>query len=113
LTAEFSQAIDEQLKQHNLSKAVFDRLDRITNLCDRISFDFCFDEPASGSVSVFPRNDDETEISVQYQVEDGHISATPWPFSVDTYEGYLIAYKLDGYPERLDPVILPYTLQRK
>ena len=38
MTAEFSEAIDEQLKAHNLSKEIFDRMDRITELTDNISF---------------------------------------------------------------------------
>ena len=113
MTAEFSQAIDGQLKQHNLSRPLFDRTDRITNLCDKISFDFCMDVPDSGEVSIFPRNDEDAEIPVQHHVEDGMIHVNPWPFSVDAYEGYLIAYRSDGYPERLDPFILPYRLQRQ
>lgn len=113
MAAEFSRVIDEQLKQHNLSREVFDRADRITNLCDKISFDFCMDLPASGEVSVFPRNDGEKEITVRYRVEAGTIQISPWPLSVDRYEGFLIAYQLDGYPERLDPVILPFLLERK
>lgn len=113
MAVEFSQAIDERLKQYNLSKALFDRMDRITDLCDRISFDFCFDVPGSGAVSIFPWNEENTEVLVQYHVEEGVISVAPWPFSVDSHEGYLIAYSLDGYPDRLDPFILPYRLQRK
>jgi hypothetical protein len=113
MTAEFSKIIDEQLKQHNLSKELFDRLDRITNFCDSISFDFCMDIPDSGEVPIFPRNGQDMEVSVQYSVEDAVINVAPWPFSVDHHEGYLIAYQLDGYPERLDPLILPYRLQRK
>jgi hypothetical protein len=113
LAAEFSGVIDEQLEKHNLSKGLFDRIDRITHLCDKISFDFCFDVPASGAVAVYPRNAEDTEVTVEYRVEDGLISATPWPFSVDSYEGYLVAYQAEGYPELLDPVILPYTLKRK
>lgn len=113
LTVEFSQAIDEYLDQHNLSQTLFERMDRITDLLDRLSFEFCFDAPASGSISLFPRNDGDTEINVQYHVEDGEINVTPWPFSVDEHKGYLVAYQMDGYPERLDPVILPYLLKRK
>ncbi len=113
LTVEFSQAIDSYLDQHNLSKTLFDRMDRITDLLDRLSFEFCFDAPASGSISIFPRNGEETEVNVQYHVEDGEINVTPWPFSVDEHRGYLVAYQMDGYPERLDPVILPYLLKRK
>ena len=113
LTVEFSQSIDSYLDQHNLSKTLFDRMDRITDLLDRLSFEFCFDAPASGSIFIFPRNDEDTEINVQYHVEDGEINITPWPFSVDEHRGYLVAYQMDGYPERLDPVILPYLLKRK
>ena len=113
LTVEFSQAIDEYLDQHHLSKTLFDRMDRITDLLDRLSFEFCFDAPASGSISIFPRNREDTEVNVQYHVEDGEIHTTPWPFSVDEHNGYLVAYQMNGYPERLDPVILPYLLKRK
>ena len=112
MAAEFSEVIDAQLEQHSLTKEIFDRIDRITNLCDKISFDLCFDVPASGSVSVFPRNNEDAEVSIQYQVKDGVIHVTPWPFSVTNYEGYLIAYRLEVYPEQLDPVILPFQLQR-
>ena len=111
LHAEFSAALDEHLKVHNLSKELFERIDRITNLCDSISFSFCFGVPASGEISIFPRTDDDKEITVKYHVEDGVLSANPWPFSVDEHQGYLVAYKLDGYPEQLDPVILPFVLR--
>jgi hypothetical protein len=110
---DFSQALDEHLKRNNLSKKLFDRMDRITDLLDRLSFEFCFDAPASGSISIFPRNGEETEVTVQYHVENGEINVSPWPFSVDEHQGYLVAYQTDGYPERLDPVILPFRLKRK
>ena len=113
LTAEFSQAIKEQLQAHNLSKKIFERMDRITELTDNISFLFCFDVPDSGTVSIFPRNNSDTEIPVQYHVSDGRIHVEPWPFSVDQFEGYIFAYLLDGYPARLDPFILTYQLERK
>ena len=112
LTEDFSIAIDEHLKKHNLSQTLFNRIDRITDLCDSLSFSFCFDVPASGKISIFPRNDEDTEVIVKYHVENGLISANPWPFSVGSYEGYLVAYKLNGYPETLDPVILTYTLKK-
>ena len=113
LTAEFSQAIKEQLQAHNLSKIIFERMDRITELTDNISFLFCVDVPDSGAVSIFPRNNADTEVQVQYHVADGLIHVAPWPFSVDKFEGYIFAYHLDGYPARLDPFILTYQLERK
>lgn len=113
LTEEFSVALDQHLKEHGLSKELFDRLDRITDLCDSLSFSFCFDAPASGKNSVFPRNGENTEVTIKYHVEEGLISASPWPFSVDRYKGYLVAYKADGYPEQLDPVIMPFWVKRE
>jgi len=109
---EFSLAIEEQLMRNHLSKGLFDRIDRITDLCDRISFAFCFDVPHAGEVPVFPRNHANTEVAVQYRVEAGTINATPWPFSVDRYEGFLTAYRADGYPGRPDPVILNFDLRK-
>lgn len=113
MAAEFSQAIDDQIKSHSLSKEVFDRLDRVTELTDNISFAFCFDSPDSSEVSIFPQNGEDTEIPIRYSVQNGTIHVSPWPFSVDTYDGYIFAYRMDGYPERLDPFILPYRLERK
>jgi hypothetical protein len=112
MAAEFSRAIDKHLKKHNLSRELFDRMDRITDLTDRISFEFCFGAPALGSVAVFPCNDEDREVAIEFRVEEGVISATPWPFSVDEYTGYIYAYPLDGYPERPDPFILRYQLKR-
>ena len=111
MTAEFSQVIDKQLEQYSLSKEVFDRTDCITNLCDKVSFDFCMDAPESDRVSIYPRNSGDEEVLVQYHVETGVIHVIPWPFSVTNYEGYLIAYRSHGYPEKLDPIIVPYRLE--
>lgn len=113
LAAEFSRSIDDQLKEYVLSESLFDRMDRITDLLDQISFRFCFDVPASGEVSIFPRNGGEAEVPVRFEVADGVIHVDPWPFSVDQHQGYLVAYHLDEYPEKLDPFILPYHLQKK
>lgn len=112
LYTDFAKGIDEQLQRHNLSRTLFDRIDRITDLLDTLSFELCFDVPTSGSVTIFARNDEDREVSIEYHVENGEINVSPWPFSVDEYRGYLIAYHMQGYPERLDPVILPYHLKR-
>ena len=113
LYAEFQQGVENHLQRHNLSHTLFDRMDRITDLLDRLSFELCFDVPASGSIAIFPRNDEDKEVTVEYHVENGEINVTPWPFSVDDHRGYLVAYQTNGYPERLDPVILHYHLKRK
>jgi hypothetical protein len=110
--AEMAQAIHEQLQQHNLAAATFDRIDRITNLCDRIAFDVCFEAPAEGEVRIFPSNDRDEEIVVRYRTMEGAIQVAPWPFAVDSHTGYLVGYQLDGYPTLLEPLLLTYQLAR-
>lgn len=113
LTAEFEHAISGILQQFGFSAELFARIDRITDLCDSVSFDFCFDKPANGNVTVFPRNAKSTEISIDYSVGQGIIRMNPWPFSVTYYQGYIISYQQVGYPDRLDPVVLPWELFRE
>jgi hypothetical protein len=112
LAVEFSKEIDRQLSQNRLSNELFERIDRITNLCDMISFNFCFELPADGKISIHPRNNEDREVLVKFHVEDGNISVSPWPFSVDSYQGYIIGFKQDGYPSQLDPIILPFCLAK-
>lgn len=111
--SEMAQQIQDQILHHGLDLATFERIDRITNLCDRIAFDFCFEEPAEGMVRIFPRNDGEDELEVRYHIADGTIRVNPWPFRVNSQAGYLVGYQLDGYPTALEPVMVPYQLARE
>jgi hypothetical protein len=112
LVAEMAQTIHEQLQRHGLDTAIFERIDCIANLCDRISFDFCFEAPAEGAVQIFPGNARDEEVAVHYRIASGTIQVDPWPFAVDSYTGYLVGYQLDSYPTVLEPVIMPYQLVR-
>lgn len=107
---EFEWEIRDQLRENGFSPATFERIDRITKLCDSISFDFCFEEPTQGHVGIFPRSGGEMEIPIHYNIEQTHIHVNPWPFSVNIITGYLIGYQLDGYPTTLNPVLLPYVI---
>jgi len=102
--------IGDQLSGQAFSAALFERIDRITNLCDSISFGFCFEAPVEGQVSIFPRNTANDEVSVRYSIRSTGITIAPWPFSVASIKGYLVGYRLPDYPARLDPVILPYLI---
>jgi len=84
--------------------------DRVTDLCDRISFDFCLEEPASGSVEVVRADGTATE--VRY-VLDGHgaVALEPWPLAVERLSGTLQAFAAERYPDDLDPVPTPFLLQ--
>jgi hypothetical protein len=109
--AVMSEAIQAYAERHGLDLPTFAQADRITNLCDRIAFDFCFEVPTSGEVGIFPRDDDDAEVVVSYQVAGDTISVDPWPFGVSDATGYLVGYQRDGYPQVLEPVLLPYRIQ--
>jgi hypothetical protein len=111
--AELAQAVSTHAQRHGLDAALFARVDRITNLCDRIAFDFCFEAPAEGEVRIFPRNAGDEEIAVRYRIEASAIEVDPWPFNVNHHTGYLVAYQLDGYPIVLEPVVLPYATTKR
>ncbi len=113
LNAGFAREIEAQLRAQGFPAGLFERIDRLTNLCDSISFSFCFEQPAEGQVPVFPRNSADSETPIQYSIEQADIKVAPWPFSVESITGYIVGYRLPDYPSRLDPVILPYSLSRR
>ena len=74
--------------------------DAITNLCDSIAFDFCFEEPESG-----------TAAGITFRVDGlGGVESTRGRSSVPRLVGLVTAYEADGYPERLEPVIVPFEI---
>ena len=74
--------------------------DRITATCDRIAFDFCLEEPSSGESN-----------GIAYELDGrGSIVLDPWPLAVPLLSGLVLAFEADGYPERLAPVVVPYSV---
>lgn len=110
--AGMAEQVAQHARKHGLDVATFGRIDRITNLCDRIAFDFCFESPVTGEVSIFPRYDADAEVVVSYRIDGSTISVRPWPFGVEVATGYLIGYQQAGYPAVLEPVLLPYIVQQ-
>ncbi len=112
LAQEMETAIQGRVARSGLNREEMARIDRITRLCDSIAFDFCMEEPAGRAVAVFARNDAREPSQLEYTIDDGEIQIDPWPLSLDTYANYLVGYRSEGYPEMLDPVIVPYRLAR-
>ena len=78
--------------------------DRVTNLCDRISFDFCIEEEATGTVAA--------PDPVAYAIDgEGEVTLAPWPLRVPRLDGLMVAFHADGYPQRLEPVVVAYTIR--
>ena len=84
--------------------------DRITDLCDRVSFDFCLEQPESGSMAVV--GPDGEAIDVRYEIGGrGTIVLDPWPLEERTVSGVLLGYAADAYPRMLDPVVTPFRIE--
>jgi len=84
--------------------------DRVTGLCDRISFDFCLEEPASGAVDVLGA--DGTPVRVTYAVDGrGTIALDPWPLDRPALGGTVLAYAAECYPEVLEGVPTPFAVE--
>jgi hypothetical protein len=77
-----------------------ERADAITNICDRVAFLFCFEEPGEGAVH-----------GIAYELDGlGAITLDPWPLALPRLIGLVTAYEADGYPERLVPVVTPFEV---
>jgi len=106
--------IDENLARLHLDRALFDRADRITNLTDMISFDFCFERPAERAILVYAKRADQEQIPVTYEIiGDGQITLDPWPLKVDSLEGYILAYGAEGYPDERVPSVVSYKITKR
>jgi hypothetical protein len=99
------------LPDTGFSLSAFTWADRITNLCDMIAFHFSFGEPTESTLAVCPRLKSPDETPITYSLDDqGTITVSPWPFSVDSYRGFIVGYRAEGYPDRLEPEILNWWL---
>jgi hypothetical protein len=85
--------------------------DAVTDLCDRIAFDFCFERPERGAVEVPIRPGGE-RVSVAYTVDGaGGITLDPWPLAVGELPGMIFGYAAGAYPGRLSPVVTTFHVR--
>jgi hypothetical protein len=111
LAAEMRPVLQAQMAQHHLDEELMRRVDQITKLCDMVSFDFCFEAPAEGQVEVWANVADPAPVPVHYRIQESAITLTPWPLRVPDYEGYVVGYALEGYPDQLDGIVIPYQIR--
>lgn len=75
--------------------------DRVTELCDRLAFAFCFEEAASGEVG-----------GIDYAYDGGErIALDPWPLASTALRGVVGGFAADRYPQRLEPVVALYAVE--
>jgi hypothetical protein len=99
--------IIERVSQTQFSRDQFEQADSITRFCDMVAFDFSFEQAGSRTFPVYAGG--STPVPVTYTVTPpGEIIVTPWPFDRSVLSGIIIGYERDGYPDRLQPIIVPY-----
>jgi len=83
--------------------------DRITHLCDRISFDFCLEEPTSGAVDVLAA--DGGAVTIRYDLDgEGTVTLEPWPLEEAILTGSVLGYEAESYPEALHSVPVSFVV---
>jgi hypothetical protein len=108
LVREWEPIIAGQIARLGGSRDAFALADRITNLCDSIAFDFCFEEPARGEVEV--GTSAVGYAPVRYEIaEGGVIRVEPWPFADPAVAGFIFAYAADGYPRTPQAILAPFS----
>jgi hypothetical protein len=66
-----------------------------------VAFDFCLEEPASGSIA-----------GVAYEVDGkGAITLDPWPLVPAELDGFVTAFLAEGYPDLPAPVVVPFSVR--
>lgn len=111
LLAFTDERIEHNIAQTPYTRNDFDHADTITELCDNISFKFCFEEPAQFTGNVGATDNLQ---SIQVQIEQrGVIHLNPWPLNVAEVRGFILGYQAAGYPDHLQPILVEYVIKPK
>lgn len=98
---EFDAAIPALIEAAGVSEANAMAADAVTDVCDRISFAFCFEEEDSGAVG-----------RIAYTIaSDGTATLSPWPLTVPDLVTTVVGYAARGYPLELDAVERRFELR--
>lgn len=104
--------VQSLIESSNVDTEQFNVADRIFDLLDAISFDFCWQADASDyTVKLF--NSSNTETEVEFQIKDNVIRVNPWPFKLSAIEGAITAFDAGGYPDILNPRLVDYIVLPK
>jgi len=99
--AELDDLLPALLAAAGVTPETAEQADAVTNVCDRIAFQFPFEQPATGDVR-----------GISYRLDGrGAIELDPWPLGVPSLRGLVPAFEAAGYPERLVPVVVPFDLR--
>jgi hypothetical protein len=106
--AEMERALPDMISAAGVSERDAMEADAVTDLCDRIAFDFCFEQPGEGSVAVVPAAG-AAHVPIAYGVDgEGGITLDPWPLGVPELPGLIFGFDAAQYPVMLSPVVTPF-----
>jgi hypothetical protein len=113
MMAQIDGYVQARLPQSGHTRAEFDWADKITHLCDNVAFHFSFEVETEQVSWVCARVLDWQETAITYHIgASGHILMEPWPFNAPPIAGILLGYQAEGYPDELNPVVIPFRLDR-
>ncbi len=111
LIAQLDERVDDRLGESEATLDIYQRADKITQLCDMISFAYCFESPGKLTYEVFPRRDSAESVDVTFEVKPGgEVIVDPWPFSIPVISGVAYAFESVGYPNTLNPLVVPFNI---
>jgi len=99
--AAFDAELPARMSAAGVTEADAAAADAVTNLCDRLSFAFCFEEGEEGRVG-----------ESAYTVDgEGRATLAPWPLGVPELREPVVGYRSEGYPQTLEPVERVFVLR--
>jgi hypothetical protein len=98
---EFADALPARRAAAHVAEADAAALDRVTNLCDRMSFELCFEDEVEFSVGIHRCTASASGIA----------TVDPWPLAPERLEIAAVGYEADGYPQMLAPVERTFVVQ--
>lgn len=87
--------------------------DSITNFCDNVSFEFCFEHECSKTFQIHPHFSSSESVTIRYSISVGTVQLDPWPLSVPNLSGVILAYEAEGYPTRREPRPVEFSISPK
>jgi len=111
--ARADERITERLAETDFTRKDFEWADRITNFIDMLAFFFAFETPKEHTLAISPHVDWDATVDVTFHVgEKGDVWVDPWVFRVESIEGFVLGYQADGYPDKLEPELIPFHIHR-
>jgi hypothetical protein len=98
---EFAAELPARLEAAGVGEEDAAAADLVTNVCDRISFELCFESETAFSVRGFACT----------TTPEGIATIAPWPLAPEQLAIAAVGYEADGYPDVLRPVERTFVVQ--